>query len=424
MEIQFNQVFNLINQSELKELALTMGNIFSPTGNEQKMTEFIYTWMKENGFEPKKIGLLAEHDNVLGRLRGKGGGSSLIFNSHMDTAIGEGEFLRLRNPNEEVYLKAWLEGDTIVGNGVMNDKGPLAAWLIAIKAIKESGIELLGDILLSAVVGEIGNEPVDEFQGHEYSGKDLGTRYLITHGGVADYALNAEASSFVPAWVEAGKAFFKITVFAGPSRYTPYIKRPCKLIESENAIVRAAVLIEALEEWALKYEQVQRYECSGGIVIPKVNIGAIRSGKPYQLTRTPEVCYLYVDVRLTPGQNPVRVQAELEQVLKNSQLEGEVDLFMYRPGHEARNIEPLLESTRLAHREVFGEDFVLPAATTITSMWRDINPFNEVGIPSLTYGPGGGSGGGGNRLTLEELTNSAKVYAAIALDICSKPVLR
>jgi len=418
MDNTLKSVFDQIDPVELRDLALTMGNIFSPTGKEQEMTGFVFNWMLENGFRPQRIGLLPEHANVLGRLKGDGGGHSLIFNSHMDTVMDSGEFLRLRNPEDEVYLKAWLEGDAVVGNGVMNDKGPLAAWLIAVKAISRAGVRLRGDILLSAVIGEIGNEAVDEFQGPLYSGKDMGTRYLISHGGVADFALVAEASSFAPAWVEAGKVFCKITVFAGPSRYTPYIGRPVEPIASENAIVRAGVLIGALEEWAGRYQEVNRYECPGGIVIPKVNIGAIRSGKPYQLTRTPEVCYLYLDVRIPPGKKPLQVKWELEDVLQKTHVEGEVEIILYRPGHEARGVEPLLESLGRGHRAVFNNDFTLPAAPAVSSMWRDINPFNEVGIPSLTYGPGGGSGGGGNRLTVEELVNAARVYAAVAVDIC------
>ena len=50
---------------------------------------------------------------------------------------------------------------------------------------KGRGITLMGDLLLMAVVGEIGVEPVDEFQPPEYIAKEAGTRYAITHGGAA-----------------------------------------------------------------------------------------------------------------------------------------------------------------------------------------------------------------------------------------------
>ena len=67
--------------------------------------------------------------------------------------------------------------------------------------------------------------------------------------------------------------------------------------------------------------------------------------------------------------------------------------FLYRRGFEAEGIEPLAAATRSAHRAEFGDEPGLPAAP-VTSMWRDITPFNEAGIPSLTYGPSSSTGGG------------------------------
>jgi len=39
------------------------------------------------------------------------------------------------------------------------------------------------------VAGEIGIEPVDEFQAPQYMSKEVGARWLIQHGGVADSAV-------------------------------------------------------------------------------------------------------------------------------------------------------------------------------------------------------------------------------------------
>src|SRR5256885_15881551 len=103
----------------------------------------------------------------------------------------------------------------------------MATWLLAAKAIKDSGVKLKGDLVLMAVVGEIGLEPVDEFQPPQYVAKEAGTRYAITHGGVADYALVSEGTDFGIVGVEAGKAVFKISVVGGDlPLFTPYIQRP------------------------------------------------------------------------------------------------------------------------------------------------------------------------------------------------------
>ena len=59
---------------------------------------------------------------------------------------------------------------------------------------------------------------------------------------------------------------------------------------------------------------------------------------------------------------------------------------MTRRGFEAEGHEPLVDSIQRAHDKVIGK----PMETIdppITSMWRDINVFNEAGIPAVTYGP-------------------------------------
>ena len=190
----------------------------------------------------------------------------------------------------------------------------MATWLLAAKAIKDSGVKLKGDLVLMAVVGEIGLEPVDEFQPPEYLAKEAGTRYAITHGGVADYALVSEGTDFGIVGVEAGKAFFKITVFGDDLPiYTPYIQRPVPLDKNPSAIGRMSKMIQAVEDWAVEYEKRNRYECAGGIVVPKVNIGAIRGGVPWKITKTVQQCAIYVDVRITPVQEPLDVREELRR---------------------------------------------------------------------------------------------------------------
>jgi len=406
-------IFEHIDGQYLTELAVTMGNIYSPTGQETEMAAFVHDWMDKHGFEPRRIGPTPERSNVLGRYKGTGGGLTLAFNSHMDITMGKNEVWRLKVPDQRIYYEAWVEGDTIYGNGVVNDKGPMAAWMAALKALRESGIKLKGDIVMAAVIGEIGYEPVDEFTGLTYIGKDFGTKYLLTHGGPADLAIVAEATNFKAGWVEAGKAFYKITIHAGPSRYTPYMQHG-ELKDSKNAILRAAHFIPSLEQWAEEYESRYAAEFGGGTVVPKASIGAIRAGLPYQIIRPPEVCSLYVDIRLVPGMNPLDIREELATLLSQSSVEGEVDLYLYRPGFEAKGVDPLLVDLGRAHEQIFCDQMGYPPDPPITSMWRDTNVYAEFGIPAITYGPGGSAGSGTNSLRISDLVNASKVYALTA----------
>lgn len=415
-------VFEKIESDELIKVALDLANIDSPTGREGPVADYVCDWLQREGFEPRKLALYPDRPNVIATLPGTGGGRSLCFNSHMDTAVHQEEWWATRRASDPIFHSAWREDDMLVGNGIVNDKGPMATWLLAAKAIKDSGIRLKGDLLLMAVVGEIGVEPVDEFQPPQYIAKEAGSRYAITHGGVADFALVAEGTDFGIVGVEAGKAFYKITVFGNDAPiYTPYIPRPTAIEKSPSAIVRMSSLIQRIEQWAEDYEKQNRYECAGGVMVPKVNIGAIRGGVPWKITKTVQQCAIYVDVRITPIQDPLDIREELRDLLKDVSANGEVELYVYRPAFEAdaKKIGPLKSAIAQAHRAIMGSDPV-PAPVPASSMWRDINVFNEMRIPSLTYGPGVSSGGGKYAMKIENMILGTKLYAQTAINLCNQ----
>jgi len=416
------RVLDHIDVDELVKVALDLGNIDSPTGSEGPVGDYVHDWLSGQGIKAQKVALIPDRPNVIGTLPGRGRGKSLVFNSHMDTTIHKDEWWTTRRAADPIFHSAWREGDTLIGNGVCNDKGPMATWLLAAKAIKDSGVTLAGDLVLMAVVGEIGLEPVDEFQSPAYLAKEAGTRFAITHGGVGDYALVAEGTDFGLVGVEAGKAFFKITVFGHDLPiYTPYIGRPTPIEKNPSAIVRIAPLIQRVEEWAYEYERRNRYECPGGVIVPRVNIGAIRGGVPYKITKTVQQCAIYVDVRVTPVQNPLDVKEELRALLAGLGLDGEVELFVYRPAYEADpvKVQPLAGAITRAHQALLG-GAPPQASPPFSSMWRDINCFNEMRIPAITYGPGVSVGGGNFGMPISTLVTGAQLYALTALDLCNQ----
>jgi acetylornithine deacetylase/succinyl-diaminopimelate desuccinylase-like protein len=409
-----------IDPEEVVELALALGRIDSPTGSEGPAGEFVFAWLADHGFGPRKYGLVEDRFNVAATIPGTGGGFSLIFNAHLDTTLRRDAIWSARDPGDPLYHTAWVEGDEIFGDGVANDKGPLAAFLVAAKAIKEVGFPLKGDLIVSAVAGEISREPVDEWQGPAYLSKDLGVRFMVTHGVVADFALVAEGTGFGIAGIEAGKAHFKVTVVTDtPRYYTPYLPRPTGLTDAPNAIVRASAVIEAFEQWAYDYERQNTYRSELGNVVPKASVNAIRSGYPYNLTSAPQVCSFYVDVRLLPGANPLDIRDELRDLLRRVEVEGTVELILYRPGFRARGVEPLVDAIRRAHAQVFPDPPQI-VADAVTSMWRDTNAFNELGIPAVSYAPRSTTHAARKSLRIRDLTDAAVVYARIAMDLCNR----
>jgi len=342
-----DEVVALIDRDELVQFALEICNIDSAVPFEAEVAEYIYQWLKREGFLARRVGLLSDRFNVMGTLAGTGGGYSLIFNSHMDTAVPRQDDLVHRDPTNEVYHKAWVEGDLLVGEGICNDKGPMAAFLIAAKAIKDSGHRLKGDLVVSSVVAETSREPCDDPPGVVQESKELGARFLVTHGGVTDYALVAEGTGFGLVWVEAGKFWYKVTLTSDqPPFYTPYLPDRTTLAGSPSMLVAGAAAIAALEKWAADYQRKNIYKSAGGTIIPKVQVGAIRSGDPYRPILAPQVCHLYLDVRSVPGQDPLATRDEIGKLLRGMGLNATVELYHFRPGYEAKNIDRLADAVR------------------------------------------------------------------------------
>ena len=409
-----------IDPQEVVDLALALGNVDSPTGSEGPAGQFVYDWLERNGFTPRKFALIPERFNVAAWLTGSGGGYSLIYNSHLDTTLRGDAVWSAKDPNDPLYHSAWVEGEDIYGDGVVNDKGPMAAFLVAAKAIKDSGFPMKGDLIVSAVAGEISREPIEEWQGPLYLSKDLGVRFMVTHGAVADYALVAEGTGFGIVGIEPGKAHFKVTIRTDtPRYYTPYLPRPTGLADAPNAIVRAAAVIATFEEWAYGYQQRNTYRGSTGTIVPKASVNAIRSGYPFNLTSAPQICSFYVDTRILPGANPTDVRDELRGVLATAGVDGTVELFLYRPGFEAKGAERLIETVRRCHDQTF----MAPPAIVgepVTSMWRDTNAFNELGIPAISYAPRAASHATKKSFKVKDLQDAARVYARIAMDLCNQ----
>lgn len=414
-----DQAAECIDRDELIDLTLSICNIDSRGPHEGEVAEAVHSWLEKEGFRTRKIGLFAERYNVMGTLPGSGGGYSLLFNSHMDTSWTDPWVYN--DPDAEIYRTAWMDNDgNMVGEGVVNDKGPMAAFLIAAKAVKASGVNLKGDLLLTAVIGETSQEQCEDPPGVIQESKDLGARFLVTHGGVADYALIAEGTGFSIVGVEAGMSVYRVTWVSDQARfYTPYLPDRTTLTESPNMIVRAAVGIQALEGWAAEYQRRYTREFKAGRVVPKAQVGGIKGGNT-KASNAPQVCSVYVGAFTPPGLDPLALRDEISTTLNEAGVPAtHVDLYHFRRGYEAQNADRLIDALRDSHIDTFGEP-PAPANPATSSMWRDVNIFNEVGIPAVTYGPRMQSYPYTNALSVDSLYDAARVYARLIVNLCNQ----
>lgn len=156
----------------------------------------------------------------IGRLKGSGGGPTLLINAHMDPGA------EMSGWSVDPY-GARFEDGWIWGMGAHDDKGGCVAALCALEAIVRSGIDLKGDVLLTPVVA------------HKLGG--AGTRALLQHGVTADLCINMEHSNNTVANVCVGVVMVRL-VCSAPElffRYSPQARAAyINSIEQQMEIVR------------------------------------------------------------------------------------------------------------------------------------------------------------------------------------------
>ena len=416
-----DKVLARIDRDELAQLACDLTDIPSPTGQEGAIGDFILRWFDSNELKAVRQDVDVDRPNAIGVLKGDGTGLSLGFNGHMDTSFtGTSADLRMvANLEPEDELRGRIVGDKVQGLGVSNMKGGLASFMMAGKMLRKSGIQLKGDVVLAAVVGEISRTPIGEWQSKDYRGEGTGTRHLLTHGMHTDYAVCADASDLNIVWTQNGVVQMRIATF-GQAQAAWGTQRETHPMSDMNAIVKMTRIIEAVEQWGASFEKKYIYDGPTGPLWPKVNIGGIEGGAPYRPNYFPGICAIYVDVRMPPQVRPVMIQHEVEQMLNGLGIPYELDLYKSLLGHDGKQVEPLVQSAEKVHQHLFGEK-IKPEPPNRASIWTDTNIYNEMGIPAIKIGPHGRRIGARNEeIEIDKIVKAAQIYALMALDICSR----
>lgn len=412
-----------IDTDELVALALALGNIPAPSRSEAAAAQFVFDWMAREGFDPRAVGATPDRPNVIGRYGGAGTGANLLFTAHLDTespsGIAHQDRFRYRPETlaDPEWTRCWLDEDgRLRGYPIANDRGPMACFLIAAKALKAAGIALAGTTWLTACPGEIGPEPIEEFEGIAFCGKDIGAHYLFHHGGVApDYAIAAEGCDFGATWVGCGYALFRIRIF-GEGVFTPILDAPADPAAHPNPIYRLGPVIDALHRWSREWDAASVLDLPGGRVVPKTQLSSVRGGSPIDFGAGTELCALYLDVSLNPRQKAADAMHGIVAAMRGVDLAGfDVEPVVVRHGFEADDqaVAPLAGAVDAATRLARGHALER-AHPVYSSMWRDHNVFNMHRIPALTTGMARW------RPTPDDLASSALVYALAMLAVCGR----
>jgi acetylornithine deacetylase len=404
------RLIQCVNEQRLVETARTYVSTPSPTGSEQAMAEAVRGAFEETGLAVTWQEVEEGRPNVLGTLEGSGGAPTLMFNGHMDTSYS-GREPHLRGiagfqPN------ALLRDGRIYGLGISNMKGALACYLEAVRAVLDAGIKLNGDVLIACVVGEIEKTQWgDEFQGAEYRGYAAGSRYLATHGGIADMCILGEPTEQRVVLGHYGAMWARISTH-GPFVHTAFSSGRLH----ENAIVRMRAVLDEVLDWIPQWAQRSSYRGLEGVV----NLGSLRGGHPWRVSRTPNRTDLFLDIRVPPTitmQDAKRALAELVRQLREKHPDYgiEYEVFVTAPGAEIDEGHPLIKAIDAGHERVFGA----PPERDVVRWFSDASALTRYGIETVNYGTSSGlPGPDGENLEIDGLVKIATVYALTIARIC------
>jgi acetylornithine deacetylase len=351
---------------------------------ETAIASFCSVWLSTHGFDVCRLEERPGRPSIVGRLRGRGGGRSLMFNGHIDTvAIDRYE----GNP-----LDPRITDDKLFGRGSFDMKGGVAAMMVAAARARER--KLSGDIIVACVADE------------EYASQ--GTEEVIRRFR-ADAAIVTEPSYLELTLAHKGFVWFEI-IIGGRAAHG---SRPDLGID---AIVKAGHFLVALEALARKLQQSPIHA-----VLHHGSIHASLIDGGQELSSYPAECRISLERRTVPGETPEAVEAELRQILEELSYTVVDFTFDLRRGLVRRPFEAdphsaIVTTLRGCAIPVLGQ----PPNIRGEPFWTDCALLQEANIPCLMFGA---DGGGAHAVTewtsVTSVRKLTEILFATACEFCA-----
>ena len=416
------KVLNDIDPDELIKLTaelVRINSVWDPvTGtSEEAVAQKVAEWAQSQGFDIQIDQVAPGRPNIVIRTKAASQKRMLMFEGHTDVVT----------PGD---ISAWqydpfgaeIVGRRMYGRGTNDTKGNLAAMLIAMKALKASGIKLHGSVIGAVLCDE--------------EDRMLGVRDFIKRGHAdrITAAVICEPQNGMICTSQKGaiRASYLIT-----GRMS-HGAMPLTGLNCAPAIARLIDGLHRLEKEAAT--TTGQDEHLGWPSFTPTVIQAPTGGAP-QLNVMPREARVLVDIRTTPGQSHKKIIKELKELAQNieqnteehyRELDGlfnlerdrslavEVDILTDRPCTLTDPAEAIVQAADWATRSITAKKPVyagVPGATDGTFLWAIKN------IPIVTMGAG-------DRqvphqidewIDLDQLIEIAGIYALTALHYLYRP---
>ena len=322
---------------------------------EAEIAEYIASYMQGIGLETKLEEVKSGRPNVVGTLKGVGGGPTLLFNGHMDT-VGI-DYMEI-DPLDPI-----VKNGKLYGRGANDMKGGLAAILAATKSLVDSGVEIKGDLIVAGVCdeeyGSIGTERLMEEVRADAAviGEPTGLQILIAHKGFA--------------WIDVETRGI-----------TAHGSRPEIGVDAIAKMGKVLVEIERLQEEVLTRK---RHELVGS---PSIHASTIKGGR--ELSTYPDQCKLQIERRLIPSEDAKVVNAEMETLLatiseSDPKFDGGHQITFIRGPMEVSPDEEICKVLNRSALDITGKEPSFVGG----SGWLDTEVIWKRRIPAVAFGPRG-----------------------------------
>jgi acetylornithine deacetylase/succinyl-diaminopimelate desuccinylase family protein len=323
--------------------------------------------------------------SVTGRLRGSGGGKSLMLNAHYDTVGVDGM--------GEPFSGAVRDG-RLYGRGAYDMKGSLAASIGAVKALIDSPTRLRGDVIIAAVADE------------EYG--SVGTADILTRIRT-DGAVVTEPTSLDVCLAHKGYCWIEVTT-------TGHAAHGSKFEQGVDANMRMGWFLAALDG----LERELRSRPPHPLVGPPSLHAALLQGGAGLSTYAPS-CSLKIERRTVPGETEAQVMAEINAVIEHvaarePSFQASAHAFFTRGPFEVAPQASIVRALAAAHSDILGRG---PRYFGDTP-WMDSALTSEAGIETVVFGPGGtGAHADEEWVDTDSMIQCARVLARTAAEYCA-----
>ena len=301
-----------------------------------RAAEFVGGWLESNDIQARQIssrGLPVTMAEV-----GPSDAPTLVMHGHLDVV-----------PAEPGQFKPRVEGDRLIGRGAYDMKGALAVMMLV---LREARAQEDVRLRLGIVCDEESEEEADR-----------GSDALVADGFIGDFAITGEPTNLQVGVQAKGVLAMRLAI-SGRAAHgaTPWL--------GDNAIVKAVEVFRGLESLPFARQSSKLFDR------PSINLGRIKGGDA--LNRVPDHCFMDVDVRFLPEQDPEEI---LEQV--KSLPDTRVLTTFRRPpavvAPDSPFVRGLCEATSPHHPE------------RVMSVGRDgasdAVSFLGAGVPAVEFGP-------------------------------------